>query len=288
MAPSQDAHISQLMQVDLAHAAPPLQVLFLHFHKAGGTSTCSTFNATGTFRVRIEYNCICNQNVNALVRNGSGVHLSQEMVRLGYDLCAVEHAGYWPRPSIFGQLRDTFTGLMVTVLREPWARFESNFERDFILKRQSKNLTADFTLENYAECYWLSPSFKRYSVVVPNFYVRTLAGLSTQAAPLVLNQTHLQQAQAVLSAFDYVIILEAEQLGRVISTMANLSNITTTWLSNNRFSSEYIEQNRSKKHIPVAIQDARNASQAFKRQWLAENALDVALYEWAKKRHAEK
>lgn len=210
------------------------QVLFLHFHKAGGTSICRYFKDSGTWRVPERF-CICNERIttHALFSHTRKVihmrNLDNMFRKSRSDICMLEKK--WMQPFYFFQIRRLFPGSIMTALRLPWDRFRSNYEKDYSIcsdqqqyKRNSNNKSINnkLTIATYAtlnpkDCqksYYLRTNTNR-----PNFYVRMLNGLSVEEYYFdgdgegglnIMTVYHLEQAKQVLLAFDVVLFLEED------------------------------------------------------------------------------
>mmetsp|Transcript_11138 Transcript_11138/g.18192 ORF Transcript_11138/g.18192 Transcript_11138/m.18192 type:complete len:376 (-) Transcript_11138:85-1212(-) len=287
------------------------QVLFLHFHKAGGTSICRYFKDTGTWRVPKKF-CICEEKITSAIlfshsRKKIRIQNLDKLFQKSHaDICMLEEK--WIRPHYFFQIRQIYTGFIVTALRQPWNRFLSNYEKDYTLC--SRELTVDdtgdnkkysklhnMTIEVYSELnpsdcpksHYLSANTNR-----PNFYVRMLNGLSVESYSNgdgvlnVMTEAHLEQAKEVLMMFDVVLILE-ESIDHMNMKLQQLtgSNQNLTQKSNNPFSAAYLHlTNKTKRlHQPKHWQGLDRASlpptDQFKQQFERENRLDIQLYQWA-------
>jgi hypothetical protein len=202
------------------------QVLFLHFHKAGGTSICRYFKDSDTWRVPEKF-CICNEKVtdHAFFAHTRKVirmrNLDKLFEKSQADICMLEKK--WLRPSYFFQIRQIFVGSFVTSLRLPWDRFRSNYEKDYSicsdqytrnnkLKRMSIKTFSKLNPRDCLKSYYLRTNTNR-----PNFYVRMLNGLSIEQYAFdgsgdgglnIMTEQHLEQAKEVLLAFDVVLFLE--------------------------------------------------------------------------------
>lgn len=129
-------------------------VLFVHFHKAGGTSFCRLLKDAKL--KEMGYNCGCNFKrwVPRMVRQkgerrkkrtmvpgkgaigpeGTARKLADEMARNRADVCMLERGYDFPPPDEFRNFSRAWRalgGTLATVFREPWARFKSTYERDY-------------------------------------------------------------------------------------------------------------------------------------------------------------
>ena len=205
----QRAHASEKAPTPLSSSssttAPPL--LFLHFHKAGGTSACKAFKAAG-LRRSPEPNCNC-RDVYRFIRAGDAATLASRMKGTGRDVCAIEKGAVWPTSEVF--FASFAPGLVArgiavaTILRDPWSRFRSSYERVLWMERhearqalrrekeskmEGRNSSStspksqrvmhtNLTIEEFAsnEIGGQIPNVRSYSCFNQrNFYVRTLIG----------------------------------------------------------------------------------------------------------------
>lgn len=137
--------------------------LFLHFHKAGGTTTCSLYRAAGYRTGPESGNCFCpcgderdlvqtvfdghKMTGHRWVQVGGGFQESRgtvtaavqaryrvfehKMSTCEYDVCMLERGHFFPNPARYKTFRETFDGRISTVFRDPWSRFRSNYVREF-------------------------------------------------------------------------------------------------------------------------------------------------------------
>lgn len=222
------------------------QVLFLHFHKAGGTSICRYFKDSGTWRVPEKF-CICNEKATtqalfAHTRKFIRMRtLDKLFQRSEADICMLEKK--WMQPVYFFQIRQIFGGSFVTTLRVPWDRFRSNYEKDYSLcsdqnnNRNGYNSSNKMSIEAYSklnprDC--LKSYYLRTNTNRPNFYVRMLNGLSVEQYSFdgngdgglsIMTHRHLEQAKEVLLAFDVVLFLEEDPRIRNLK----LQKLTGEW-----------------------------------------------------------
>ena len=193
------------------HARPRKRSLslYVHFHKAGGTSVCSAIHAAGYSTGGGSCNCFHTiRGFRALVSSGNASGVARAMEADRADLCAIEHGGGWPTPDIFrDKLKPSWNGTFATMLRDPWSRFKSAFLRVHQLEHQSRRAV---TVESFASASGDKiPNVKDWGCFNrPNYYVRFLNGLGDCDDHGHMTETHLASAKAVLAAFDYVFVTE--------------------------------------------------------------------------------
>lgn len=114
-------------------SCPHYPILFLHFHKSGGTSMCKLFsNYKLSPHSVLSANCQCHR-VGKDIKSADPRKVSLNGIFSRYPdikACAIEIGNEWPTAEKFIRLTRDFTGSSVTVLRDPWSRFKSNYERD--------------------------------------------------------------------------------------------------------------------------------------------------------------
>ena len=127
-------------------------------------------------------------------------------------------------------------------------------------------------------CY---PSI-RFSVQLPDFYVRSLTGKATQSREHVqsLNSSDLDAAQRALHLFDHVFLLEHADFTERISALAQVPKNKSAEMhrTNNVYSAA-----RESVPIPPCIRHAR-ADAGLRETWLQrQSRLDAQLYELAQR-----
>jgi hypothetical protein len=222
-----------------------------------------TFDKCTAFRTpNVATNCNCWDDETVIA---NGHYIQSEMEERGLDVCFVEKAQSWPRPDQYDELRKHVR--LVTTLREPWARFWSNFVRDFgTCHHESKPPKVINSIQEYSlKGCWLSD---RFGVMRPNFYVRALTGKANPDDHV--NRTDLEDAKNVLSLFNQVLVLEEPKFTTKLWTSAGCPG-----------NEEFIQESNSPHTLPALV-DAQQHNNTFKSIWLHNNALDVELYTWAK------
>ena len=253
-------------------------LVYLHFHKAGGSTACAIMRL-GPLNVSGHENCNCESQVFLQsLHDGDGVGVAHYMLSENLDVCFVEHMDWWPKPTMLPKLKQHVR--IATTLREPWARLLSNYERDVSLCRGCNRSSS---LESYMIMQGCYPSI-RFSVQLPDFHVRSLSGKATRSTTDVasLNISDLDAAQWALTKFDHVFLLENAHFTERIAALAripggSLTSIEAVHESNNRYS----HFQTSSDLLPPCIHEAR-AKTELHEQWLTrQSRLDAHLYEWA-------
>jgi len=196
-------------------------ILFFHFHKAGGTSFCQLFKTAG-LRQRMQLtknvNCGCKfqkwvgteenearqgedslknathafiEGPNRLIQPDGAGRLAGYMKRERADVCMLECGYDFPTPA---ELRDFAVawrargGKLAAVFREPWARFKSNYEREFgdlassAFSEAAYNASLTATIGDYGAGDFRDTPMGQHAktwgaINRPNYYVRLLNGL---------------------------------------------------------------------------------------------------------------
>eukprot|EP00009_Paramoeba_aestuarina_P000106 CAMPEP_0201510346 /NCGR_PEP_ID=MMETSP0161_2-20130828/3072_1 /ASSEMBLY_ACC=CAM_ASM_000251 /TAXON_ID=180227 /ORGANISM="Neoparamoeba aestuarina, Strain SoJaBio B1-5/56/2" /LENGTH=288 /DNA_ID=CAMNT_0047905499 /DNA_START=46 /DNA_END=912 /DNA_ORIENTATION=- len=240
-------------------------VLFFHLHKAGGTTVC--LMSQDVFpHVRRRHHCNCR------FLDYSDVSGSRDyMLRRGYHYCAVERKNKYPHPKKLLRVLREWQGKTGTVLREPWSRFRSNFERDHLLV----NIP---TIEEFAKPGAIGSQVEFGDYNLPNFYVRMLNGLGNQTMEGKEDDLLLETAKKVLSSMSTFIVYEAPakqvELGfRDLFDTKDAINVSKHISSNNFY---HLHSNSST--FP------RPPSDHYRDVFMEQNKLDLALYAWALER----
>lgn len=203
-------------------------ILFLHFHKAGGTTMGKLFEG-----VRKKYPI--NRNGNPFSKKGIIPlwtfkrqrlnRFAARLSKLGVGYVAVEwnffihHRTISWKPFHF-----------LTTLRDPYERFISNMN-----VHHAKNALAYMRRHVHISRRGkkIPVSFNR-----PNFYVRMLNGLGTRPKASV-NRSHLEHAKKVLSRFDTICILENKPSFKALDKLGvkkNPSNVKrNVWRKKKRY-----------------------------------------------------
>lgn len=173
-------------------------IVFLHFHKAGGTTINKVFE--GGPRRKFPRHA----NGNPYSKHGPIplwtfkpkrlAKFRAKLDRLGVGFVALEWNFFQHHASI-----DWSAFHFLTVLRDPYERFISNMNFDGACKPKAYMRKRMHVVRKGVR---IPVSFNR-----PNYYVRMLNGLGGDP-DAKLGRAHLQRAQRVLARFDTVLVLE--------------------------------------------------------------------------------
>ena len=220
-----------------AAAAQPLPpTMYLHFHKAGGSTMCQAFEAAGWNRAGEDYeNCGCDKAVRRAWRAGDPVGAMDMLSRSGRELCMVEAPSDWPISSLLASTAAGWRGrggVLATAMVDPFRRQQSVFQREHflghkhhLLRRQAHQTAGwrrrhrddpdfaalasgvgwpGFTLAAFANGTSREHlHVKRWGCVgQDDFYTRFLTGHLCDDRGMT--ETHLEEAKAALLQFDAV------------------------------------------------------------------------------------
>lgn len=246
------------------------RILFDSEKQSGGTSMCKLLESSKYKVEAATKNCNCEKYLLSL----EAVSVSLEKAirgAQGRDACFVERGFGWPSPENFHRLMTGFEGGVVTVMRDPWSRFKSNYEKDFSEcgPRCEFNTPREFAQIGEHRHYG-GTLYSR-----PNFYVRMLNGLAGDHPWLRINRTHLAAAKNVLQRFDAIIFLEqnASQRSEVIKYITSGRKNTLPEATNNILSSHFSGKVKMVNRPPDA--------EPFRKEFMKNNEMDYELYDWA-------
>lgn len=248
-------------------------LVYLHLHKAGGTTACALMEL-GPLRTRgSAVGCLCkDHDFLSPLRRGDGTAVAHYMRVVGLDACFVENVSWWPKPANLPTLKGHVR--IVTTLRHPWTRLLSNYERDVAF---CGGCVAHSSLQRYMAMKGCYPSL-RYSVQLPNFYVRSLTGKATRSRTHVprLNGSDLYAAQRALRLFDVVLLLEDTNFTGRIAALARVPKNATI---NIRRTNNIYSAVRTPVPIPPCVRRARASEAYLRKPWLQrQSRLDAQLY----------
>ena len=269
-------------QVATADRQGHLPILFLHFHKSGGTSFDGFMNASNR-TIQKQCDWIWPSKT---PRTAEGIAI--EMTRRQTNACYIEKSAHFPKPAQLMAVLESNRPLLsvATILRDPWQRFCSNFRRENeqVERKWGKHgRLVNLTIEEYARKDYIESGKSQYltmwgSYNRPNFYVRLLAGYGADKYDIesqhALGARELDDAKKLLSTMKYVFVLEligsqAQLLGSLIES---LSPPPFPQLSNNKYSPVNADSSNAMV-LPPCDQ--------FKGTFRKQNKLDDALYQHA-------
>lgn len=207
-------------------------VLFLHFHKSGGTTVNTIFEGVlQKFPNHANGNPHNDKGVILFWKFSPGrfSRFYQKLSNNGTKFIAMEW-NFFQRPIPWKKFH------FLTVIRDPYERFISNMNVDgetkpikylrknIIIKRKTRKITVCFN--------------------TPNYYVRMLNGLGDKPH-LRMTRVHLERAKKVLSKFHTVVVLEMKDsfsqltaLGvphEMLNTRSNASSTKRYFFSKAKF-----------------------------------------------------
>jgi hypothetical protein len=191
----------------------------------------------------------------------------------GRDVCFIERGYSWPTPENFHRLMSGFEGSLITVMRDPWSRFKSNYEKDY---NECQPRCKFKNAQEYAQIgehrHFGGTLFSR-----PNFYVRMLNGLAGDRPGLQINSTHLAAAISVLKRFDIVMFLEQNisQQSEVVKYITSGRVASFPTVTNNKLSRHSSARNN------VKPEDLPPDALTHHKEFMKNNAIDYEFYKWA-------
>jgi hypothetical protein len=245
------------------------KIMFLHFHKSGGSSMCKSFEYANRTYAR-GTNCNCHK---LLVGGMTRQLIEQRFWR--FDACAIETTRSWPGPRGFMEFANLFQGSLLTMLRDPWTRFMSNYYMDYSVCLRNKRCT-DKTMtpeglykRKTVSSHYISTYGKTH---LPNYFVRFLNGIGGAASGATHH--HLEVAKTVLKKFHHVLFIEQDpsQRDTLLGEVLGVGNFT---LPHDHSSAG----RRVYNYAQFDPNSARNAQ--LRELYISDNYLDYELYNWA-------
>mmetsp|Transcript_20632 Transcript_20632/g.61536 ORF Transcript_20632/g.61536 Transcript_20632/m.61536 type:complete len:220 (-) Transcript_20632:70-729(-) len=147
-------------RVNPARRAP---IVFFHLHKAGGSSFCHAFRASGLRTARANCNCPFLHLGKANAANNTRA----KMRRLRLDVCAIEAGRQFPTVDGLRHFASAWRargGRLATCVRDPWERFRSNYFRELAVnnRAQSGALNRSLSPGNFPEASLREDSPRAY------------------------------------------------------------------------------------------------------------------------------
>mmetsp|Transcript_4659 Transcript_4659/g.5184 ORF Transcript_4659/g.5184 Transcript_4659/m.5184 type:complete len:1091 (+) Transcript_4659:138-3410(+) len=280
-------------------------VLFVHFHKAGGTSMIDYLYSflRSDMRLKSETNhfkeFVNGEDVflstSSKTRSQNRLELSSRVVssrastpdfwwsiyKRGLDFINFEYNFLLPQQ--YFHVKSAFW--TITMLRKPWDRFRSTFERelwkkcgddDDLKKYDATDCYINTTLEQWmVKRTGIGKDMKDYrkGILYPNYYVRMLNGINDLPYNTKLNHAHLNVAKKVLDSFDLVLFLDEDDKSKILmlDSFFGESNIEMPLETNNHF-----------KNHPL-YETVRAQSDRMQLLFDDLNSLDNELYDYAQK-----
>jgi len=207
----------------------------------------------------------------------------------GADYVAFEY-NFLP-PSVFVDFFDDIrpTIASVAVLRDPWRRFHSTYQRELFRKclskgkkkkkKKKKKPVVDVTkcIRNNSLMAWMKdssfePNAVYPGILKPNYLVRMLNGIADQPN-LTLTQDHLESAKVALEQFDLVLYTEMPQEERTAALRSFFGTDDRAELKH--ISNNYLKDFPDYEKV-VAM------SSLWENKFYKLNAFDMELYGFAK------
>jgi hypothetical protein len=288
------------------HFHEDCHLIYVHFHKAGGTSMVNFMQEQmnlkniqqgraidaipegpdlviyrpWTHGIRIS----SVSEVGTLEHRAGQPKFWTNLKKRGCDFVSLEYNFLTPP-----QFDSVFSSCIQfwTILRDPWRRFRSTYEREVQMECGNKkkyededdraNCTSKNSLEEWMKTGNLPKQFPRKNswggTLYPNYYVRMLNGINDRrsvAKQVPLTEFHLEQAKSVLRRFDLVLLLENQT--DTLSRMDHFFNIRTDLPK---------KSNNGLKAWPLyekVVNEANKQRDLFEEQ----NVLDRKLYNYVK------
>jgi len=280
--------------------------LFLHFHKAGGTSIISYLNSNGITskitkrelqkRTIQHYNngLLYLQDWNMLKLSSkedtalSNPNFWNEYYSNGIDMVNLEYN--YLLPQVSQKLNNNAVVYKLTQLREPWNRYRSTYERELWMKCHNKNVTCeeDNTLKNWMVNHTGVFHNNRYTlwpgILDDNYYVRMLNGISDRVVDKdnLITRDHLEVAKKVLDTFDTVLILEDGEKVNINKIWNHFGGRNRQQLFEKKMpkeSNNYLKKNERYNEI-------RSKSDEMRLLFNERNQLDIELYQYAVEKYS--
>ena len=190
-------------------------LVHLHFHKAGGTSLLSYFNELGLKHGGPPLEAGRGMTENFLDHAGD-IDFWMWLESRGIDIVSLE--ANFLTPKQMNNISSRRCMHFLTVVRDPWTRFRSTYERELFMAcyteqgEAREGCIAKNSLKAWMEEGNIKHQFPRSGVwggtLSPNYYVRMLNGINAQTDHEELTDFHLEQAKATMRRFDVVSLLE--------------------------------------------------------------------------------
>lgn len=275
-------NITSVSVIDGVAKESPKAVLFLHFHKAGGTSIVSASKLSGLSQPKYARNGNAFEKTAngslAIVRPSTMEHSElrlwlQSELTDGTRFLSMEW-NFFPSP-VRDVIPSSFS--LVTCLREPWSRFLSTFNWDFVRNNRHKKVSGP-DLESFAHqnVYWDDLHVKRRdkrlrqhfltSQNKNNYYTLMLNGLAN-TENVKLERMHLDFAKEQIRCFDVIVVLERK------ATFAALESVGIR--------SAILSEMRLKHQEKVTDTWDGDYLRKVEERYRRENEYDYLLYEYA-------
>jgi hypothetical protein len=203
------------------------------------------------------------------------------VIRINADVCMVERGADFLPGKALQLFARGWPGALATTVREPWARFRSNFERDYSMNTGKPPKHPVLSIEQFAVMGDGDNMWRIGHYNWPNFYTRCLAGIDATRDRGNVTLGDLDLATETLRAFTHVFVLEEidSQERLLASLMGKRTASAFAHRSNNAFSNSSGAHNN--KEIKVAP-PVPPPSEHYAKTFYDQNDLDVAFYQYAR------
>jgi len=282
-------------------------VVFLHFHKSGGSSIIKYLTkqlgmiGTASIPQPWSLNGTKMKGKDLILKRGSdnGLRIrsihpgisragnpefwKSSFYRQGIDFVSLEYNFVTPEQFMnsLSHVARTFT-----IIRDPWSRYLSTYERELVLlcqRKQKERLISPSTRACYGNNTlkdWfgnvVSPRKGRWGGILQfNFYVRFLNGINDQPKVNVTTE-HLEIAKKILAGFDLVMLLEypdelkLQKLDHFFGNQTDVANQKMPSVSNN-----YLKRD-------TMYETMHTESMKMKQLFDEHNRFDLELYDFVK------
>jgi len=248
-------------------------VVHLHFHKAGGTTILSHFKKLKLIRGR-EGPILGRPTKNFLMHAGDP-EFWKNLKLQGNEFVSLESDFLTP-----DQMKNISHSCIhfVTIVRDPWSRFRSTYERELFLKYIGLRrglCVAKNSLDKWMKEENTNHQYPRENAwggtLSPNYYIRMLNGINSDTNHQELTDFHLEQAKSIMRRFDVVALLEdATDMKNKIDTFFGATSDDLPVISNNQL--------KKWPSYQAIVAKANKQRGLFEEQ----NLLDRQFYNWVK------
>lgn len=294
-------------------------VLFLHFHKSGGSSMIEylrserNWNGTESVAAKDDIDFVKQYRGKLKIQRGQGGLVAKSSSKFPKDSPSpLGDPAFWAnfrshdRRVDFVSMEYNFMDpsqywnvsaccfRVLTMMRDPWERFHSTYERELYLHcRDSDEPTKCLQINTLQS--WMNENSAKYTfprrgvwggTLHPNYYVRMLNGINDQRN-VSLTREHLENAKALVSDFELVLLLEAADEHKLQQLECFLGNSSPEDVSpRSRLVMPHVSNNGLK--LSPMYSTIRNETAKMRATFDRLNQLDMELYKYVKENVAQK